>query len=517
MRICLGTRPSTLALYQAELVKKALQDADDDLDVEIVKISTRGDSDRETPLNQLGQTGVFTKGIDQAIYDQQIDVGVHSLKDYPSNMPPGLKIYAVLPRDGCRDMFVPGKNFKGDLDQSMHILSGSPRRRAQWLTQYPHHTFGELRGNMDTRLNKMHEADGGIVSKQGLERIDLMPEDGITLNWMTPAPAQGVIAVIGAEHDYRMQEVFSRINHLPTFISAHVERSFMAAMEGGCSLPLGALAVVGDDEIEFEGRIDMLDGSDTARVSRTFSREFWNVMGNELAAELKISGGQRIYDSIAEQRPRDVLCAKIIDRDQRDLGLSLGLKIHDLEVLKVENIEFELNPSGPVILSSTNAVKALEDKIDQLNGKAYVVGGKTSHLLRTLGYTGEIIQASDMGELISMIGQEHQSVVYYCAEQTTGIIERSDLAGRLQKIPVYRTLSIQPRMPRLQWDALAFFSPRGIENLTLHNDFDLSVPVVTIGRTTADAAKEAGFKMVSRAAEPSVESVIKKLSTILND
>ena len=517
MTIKLGTRPSELAMYQANLVKDALRNVFPDLDIEIIPISTRGDTDRDTPLNKLGQTGIFTKTIDQAVFDNRVDAGIHSLKDYPSTMPPGLKLLAVLPRDGFWDLFVPGHNFDGNYDRSMTILSGSPRRRAQWASKYRNHNFAELRGNMDTRLKKMTNGDGGIVSKQGLERIGLTPDNAVTLDWMTPAPAQGVVAVIGSEDNDELARIFEKINHEETFIASHIERGFMAEMEGGCSLPLGALATVNEKEIHFEGRIDKLDGSETVKIEKTFSKGSWKYISKQLSSQLKQQGGQRIYDSIRAQRPKDVLCAREVDSNQRELGFQNGIKLHDIKVLEVKHLDFEISPEGPVVISSANAVRALASKLGALHNMAYVVGNKTKALLEDLGYQGKIQWASNMEALLEHIDPDVERLVYYCAEETTGKLENSVLGERVVRIPVYRTENIKPRLARLHWDAIAVFSPKGLYNICEHNDFDKKIRIVAIGPTTAEAARKEGFTYVMESDEPTVESVVYKLSKVLND
>lgn len=297
MTIRIGTRTSALAMWQAEQVQMTLGSVPN----QIVGICTKGDQDQSTPLHQLGQTGVFTKAIDEALLEGKIDLGVHSLKDYPTQAPEGLEVIAVLERDEYHDVFIPSEVADSDfLIRNLIIASGSPRRRAQWLARYPNHRFTELRGNMQTRLDKMAMMDGGIVSKAGLSRLGLLPKNHITLDWMIPAPAQGIMAIVGRSDDTRIREQFRTINHLPSFQAATIERAFMAEIEAGCAAPLGALALWRGDHILFKGILNSLDGKDSVRTEKSIPLNTWKEAGQTLAQELLTIGGREIMKKLRE-------------------------------------------------------------------------------------------------------------------------------------------------------------------------------------------------------------------------
>lgn len=287
-KIRIGTRRSRLALWQANQVSLALSGI---AETEIVEISSAGDKDRSRPIHQIG-TGVFTKALDDALLNEECDIAVHSLKDYPTRPPKGLKLISVLERDYFRDLFIPGPSYEPE--KEMLILSGSPRRMAQWKRQYPHHCFENLRGNMETRLQKIEAADGGILSEAGLRRLSLVPEKSEWLDWMIPAPAQGVMAVIGRDYFGTIESMAAKINHEPTMLCAMVEREFLHEIEGGCAAPVGALATIEGDNMQMVVNLCSPDGTNsiTEQMQRPLSD--WKAIGKKLAWKVLNKGGYGI-------------------------------------------------------------------------------------------------------------------------------------------------------------------------------------------------------------------------------
>lgn len=293
--IILGSRTSELAMWQTLMVEKALQQNGDK--TIIVGIKTQGDKDQHSELHTLGGTGVFTKAIDQALLEGTIDVGVHSLKDYPTQAPEGLTLKAVLPRDFYHDVFIPGGS-GASFDDAMHVASGSPRRKAQWWSKYPHHTFSNLRGNMQKRLERIASFDGGIVSEAGLRRLNILPAQAMTLDWMVPAPGQGVVALVVRSDDTYTSEAVSKLNDKATEICTSIERSFMQYLEAGCAAPLGAIAQISNENIEFTGVLNSLDGQKEVRIQRDFPISEAAGAGQRLAKEVLAMGGRAIMDEI---------------------------------------------------------------------------------------------------------------------------------------------------------------------------------------------------------------------------
>ena len=259
--IRIGTRDSELALWQANTVKMQLEQLGHS--AVLVPVKSEGDLVLNKPLYEMGITGIFTKTLDVAMLNGTVDIAVHSMKDVPTQLPTGIVQTAVLERASSEDILVTEKEI--DFEKPCTIATGSLRRKAQWLHRYPNHTVVDLRGNVNTRLQKLKENDwqGAIFAKAGLERLGYVSEASIkspsfggvgeALNWMLPAPAQGAMVVVALENDAFSFEATSKLNHLPSEICTHVEREFLRTLEGGCTAPIGALAVIIGEEILFKG------------------------------------------------------------------------------------------------------------------------------------------------------------------------------------------------------------------------------------------------------------------------
>ena len=198
--IRIGTRDSELALWQAHTVQKKLNDLG--YKTEIIAVKSQGDILLDKPLYELGITGIFTKTLDIAMINGQVDIAVHSMKDVPTALPIGIVQAAVLERANVLDILVHKENLDF-LQSNGNIATGSLRRQAQWLHKYPNHNVVDLRGNVNTRMQKLQDNNwnGAIFAAAGLERINIKPKEFINLDWMIPAPAQGAMVVVAMEND----------------------------------------------------------------------------------------------------------------------------------------------------------------------------------------------------------------------------------------------------------------------------------------------------------------------------
>jgi hydroxymethylbilane synthase len=300
--IRIGTRDSELALWQAHTVEKQLNELG--YATEIIAVKSQGDIILDKPLYELGITGIFTKTLDVAMISGQVDIAVHSMKDVPTALPKGIVQAAVLERANTLDILV----HKGNLDfleSGGTIATGSLRRQAQWLNKYPTHTVVDLRGNVNTRMQKLQDNDwnGAVFAAAGLERINLKPETYIDLDWMVPAPAQGAMVVVAMENDTFALEALSELNHIETEICTYIERQFLRTLEGGCTAPIGALAKYNEDNdtIEFQGVLFSLDGQQKIAIDRAFDISEWKKLGYHCAKEILANGGATLMADIKQQ------------------------------------------------------------------------------------------------------------------------------------------------------------------------------------------------------------------------
>lgn len=296
--IRIGTRDSELALWQAHTVEKRLNDLG--YTTEIVAVKSTGDLILDVPLYEFGITGIFTKTLDVAMIKGDVDIAVHSMKDVPTLLPKGIVQAAVLERANETDILV----YKGSpdfFDGPATIATGSLRRQAQWLHRYPHHKVEDLRGNVNTRLQKLQDNDwnGAVFAAAGLERINLLPDNHINLDWMIPAPAQGAMVIVAMENDAYCREAAGKLNDPESEQCIHIERQFLRTLEGGCTAPIGALATYVEGKIRFEGVLLSIDGKQRIHIEKALGDdEDAGNFGRECALEVLKNGGAALMEEI---------------------------------------------------------------------------------------------------------------------------------------------------------------------------------------------------------------------------
>lgn len=294
--IRIGTRDSELALWQAKTVQSQLEA--NGYKTELVPVKSTGDLILDKPLYELGITGIFTKTLDVAMLNGTVDIAVHSMKDVPTALPIGIVQAAVLKRAATEDILV----HKGapDYKQPCIIGTGSLRRQAQWLNRYPNHQTTDLRGNVNTRLQKLEDSDwtGAIFAKAGLERIEVLPENYEVLDWMLPAPAQGAMLIVAMEEDQFCLDACATLNHKPTALCTYIEREFLKTLEGGCTAPIGALAEEIGDDIRFRGVLFSLDGATKIEVEQVVSKANAVGFGTDCALDILDDGGRELMKEI---------------------------------------------------------------------------------------------------------------------------------------------------------------------------------------------------------------------------
>ena len=299
----IGTRESRLAIWQATEVQKLLLATGHHS--ELVYIKSEGDLDLTTPLYEIGVQGIFTRNLDAALLGNRIDIAVHSMKDVPTQLPQGLVQAAVLKRGPVNDLMVVkhGTAFLDDKNYVANIGTSSIRRRAQWLHRYPKHQIHNLRGNMQTRLQKLYTEnwDAAIFAQAGLERIDLRPENSFELEWMLPAPAQGAIMVTARLNENEVLDACKAINDHETALCTMIERNFLRGLLGGCSTPVSAYAQIKNNKVHFKGNIFSPDGTRKVEIERESPVMDSEELGNICAEEVLANGGREINMMIREQ------------------------------------------------------------------------------------------------------------------------------------------------------------------------------------------------------------------------
>lgn len=300
MKLRIGTRKSHLARTQTELVVQAIKAANPGIEVETILITASGDwkpSDGEKPLSEKeGGKGQFVKDIEEAILDNRIDIGVHSLKDVPTLLPHGLCVEHFMPRGDARDAFISHTSRSIDsLKEGSIVGTTSPRRKAVILNRRPDLKVVPLRGNIDTRLEKLKngQVDAIILAVAGLERID--KEDVISSiiepEAMLPAVGQGTLAMEIREHDHSTREILDKINHEQTALVSYAERSILAALGGSCHTPIGSYGIyTPEGKMRLRGMMGDPDGSQIIALEETcevLTREDAQALGLRIGMGIK--------------------------------------------------------------------------------------------------------------------------------------------------------------------------------------------------------------------------------------
>jgi hydroxymethylbilane synthase len=311
----IGTRGSTLALWQANHVKKLLE-AGGTVQAEIITIKTSGDQDQESSISQIGTKGVFIKELEEALLDKRIDLAVHSMKDVPTEIPEGLTITAILKRDEVRDCLVCKFGHKlAKLPRSAKVGTSSVRRRAQLLRNRPDLDIRELRGNIDTRLRKLDDCEyhAIVLAKAGLDRLGLgwRSAEVLTTEVMLPAVGQGALGIETRADDEESKNVAIALADPNSRACVTAERALLAELEGGCQVPLGAWASIEAGFLTLDACVVSPDGSEYIRLSRFGSMQAAETIGKKLGEEFRAAGADKILqlarpDAPAKSAPGDI-------------------------------------------------------------------------------------------------------------------------------------------------------------------------------------------------------------------
>ncbi|MFB6099401.1 MAG: hydroxymethylbilane synthase [Salinibacter sp.] len=302
--LVLGTRGSELALRQANTVRSKLEAAGHR--VHLQEITTRGDESTDTPISEVGDEAVFTRELDHALLGGDIDLAVHSLKDIPSTVPTGIVLAAVGEREDPRDAFVPHPSFDGHLDdlpEGATVATASLRRTAQLLTWRPDLDVVSVRGNVDTRLEKLAESEweGMVLAVAGLLRLGLSMHirDRIEPDRIIPAVGQGALGIACRQDQAELETLLrEELHHAPSGYAAEAERAFLDEVGGGCQVPLGAWAHIEEETLVLDACIAALDGSEHYRDQGRCAPGDAAATGRALARNLLEAGGDRILDDV---------------------------------------------------------------------------------------------------------------------------------------------------------------------------------------------------------------------------
>jgi len=513
--IRIGTRDSELALWQANYVKKQLDALGHQ--TTLVPVKSTGDIVLDKPLYELGVTGIFTKTLDIAMLNGDIDIAVHSMKDVPTALPQGIVKAAVLKRANYMDIlaFKDNEEFLGAPEGI--IATGSLRRKAQWLNRYPTHTVVDLRGNVNSRLQKLEDNNwnGAIFAAAGLDRINLQPENTIGLTWMVPAPAQGAIMIVAKEENEALREVLAELNHEATDTCVTIEREFLRTLEGGCTAPIGAFAYINkEEEVVFKGILLSKDGKQKMEVAKSVKLGKHDTLGQDCALKILEKGGKRLMGQLKDSpMVAQIYATKKLTPTQAQLfAPSIRVDSEDFIKIKLNRIPRPTLKAyhKNVIFTSKNGIEALIQNVTASElqfENIYCVGRKTKRLIeRRIGeVTFSAPNAQKLAEYLTQ-NLEDKEVTYFCGDIRLDALP--NLLGQnninVTEIEAYQT-RLAPRPVEEDTKAVLFFSPSGVESYLQINSADKIA--YCIGETTAEEARK-HFAEVKVSKIRTVESVI---------
>ena len=292
-----------MALTQSEMVTVLLQEAHPGLEVRLEKIVTSGDRILDSPLARIGDRGLFVKEIEEALLAGTIDLAVHSAKDVPTELPPGLGILAYPEREDTADVFVGRLSDAAQLGEGPRTVgTSSLRRRSQLLAAFPGVRTVDIRGNVETRIRKIDELglDGTILAAAGLRRLGRFADAAFVFpdGMMVAAVGQGSLAIEGRLRDERVRALIAPLDHEPTRLAVTAERALMRALEGGCQVPIGAHASLDGDELVLTAYVGSLDGSRSIRLVRRGPADFPERLGADLAGAMRTAGADDILADV---------------------------------------------------------------------------------------------------------------------------------------------------------------------------------------------------------------------------
>ena len=513
--IKIGTRDSELALWQAKIVQSQLETLG--YKTQLVPVKSTGDLVLDKPLYELGITGIFTRTLDIAMLNHDIDIAVHSLKDVPTVLPKGIVQAAVLKRGNVNDTLVFKNNEEFLSSKEAVIATGSLRRRAQWLNRFPTHTIVNLRGNVNSRLQKLQDNtdwNGAIFAAAGIGRIGLRPEEAINLDWMIPAPAQGAIMITALAEDDYVRTACAELNHEETEICTTIEREFLNKLEGGCTAPIGALATIKNDEITFKGVLLSVDGSKRIDVTRVKKVGEHHDIAAFCANFVIERGGKRLMDTIKNANKKtNVYSTKSFTEAQR-LLFHEKVTVESSDFIKISlnriHPRFLKNEIKNVVITSKNAVEALLTNFSAIELQfkhIYCVGRRTKRLVEDR--IGKVTHFENSAKKLAnylVEFMEGSEVTYFCSDlrldDLPTILEKNNI--KVTEVEAYQTKYDGMKIASTV-EGVMFYSPSTVESFVQKNKTDIIA--FCIGDTTATEAKK-HFKDVRVAKVPTLESVI---------
>ena len=553
----IGTRGSKLALYQAFLVQEELQKNFPETTFILEIIKTKGDQILDVALSKIGDKGLFTKEMETALFNREIDMAVHSLKDLPTKFPEGAKLGAVLKRGDIRDALISldGRKIK-DLTSNDVIATSSLRRKAQLLRINPDFKIIEIRGNVNTRIRQMQEGycDVMVMAGAGLQRLEMGEyiSELFDPELMVPACSQGAIAVEIRENDPPTEALLAKINHNESFLATEAERAFLGTLEGGCQIPVGSYTRIDGDQFQITGFISSIDGTRFIKdkVEGDLSQAVY--LASKLAKSLYNRGGDEILKEIRNEnlvnpqseltlKGKVIISARAIESGDTlpEILRSCGAKLIPLPMIEIIPSPLDaqmaeklrrLEEYDWIFFTSKNGVINFFKQLIDATGstelpkeiKLAVIGYKTGLELEYYGYAPTFVSdANTAEEFLNRFNAKFQSQnlnillsLGNLADNT--LLNNLSVNNSVHRINVYQTVKpdqadteILELLKNDRYDLIIFTSPSTFHNFCSFYNTALvgKLKMASIGSVTTTAIQKAGYEPLFTARKSNAEGI----------
>ncbi|MEI6276923.1 MAG: hydroxymethylbilane synthase [Prolixibacteraceae bacterium] len=541
--IRIGTRGSQLALYQANVVKDELESKYPGYQFKIVVIKTKGDKILDVALSKIGDKGLFTKELEVAMFENEIDMAVHSLKDLPTSFPEGVMLGAVLKRGEVRDALIStSKRTLNDLTTDDVIATSSLRRKAQLLRINKDFNIVEIRGNVNTRIRKMEEGycTVMVMAGAGLQRLgmDQYISELIDPERVIPACSQGAIAIEIREDDPGIANLVASINDKETLVATDAERAFLRTLEGGCQIPVGSYSRISDGKFELKGFISSISGEEFLCEEIEGPVDQAVALSVQLAKSLLSKGGREILKAIRLEDPfakkeglplsgKVIISTRPVETGDTlpDLLAAQGAELISLPMIEIKPAELgekekdqmhHLSNYDWLFFTSRNGVAHFFKQLIDLTGSSELpaslriaaVGTKTASEVEYYGYspafTGKRHGSAEMANEFLMFHQVKNLKILLALGNLADDTLKTYLetAHLVDRIDVYLTCEPSHADPMVirrisdgNYDLILFSSPSTFTHFASFIDIGLlgQIKIASIGTTTSGIIQEAGF------------------------
>ncbi|MGC4049028.1 MAG: hydroxymethylbilane synthase [Paludibaculum sp.] len=538
MKLKIGSRGSQLALWQARWVASQLAALGVETDLEIIK--TTGDKITDVPLAKVGSKGLFTKEIEEALLEGRIDLAVHSLKDLPTVLPPGLTVAAIPERETPQDAIIGRK--LDQLPQGARVGTSSLRRSAQLKKLRPDLQIESVRGNLDTRLRKLDEGqfDAIMLAGAGLRRLgwgdriaELLPPD-----IMCPAVGQGALAIETRDDGGDAYQICHRLDHAATRAAVTAERAVLASLGGGCQVPIGAYARVSGDALQLRSVVIDPDGQTLIVDETSGPVSDAEQLGTAAAGRLLAGGAQKILVQVYGTNQPLHGQRVVVTRARSQAGSlssrlrALGADVIELPVIDFLPLEFtapEFTSYDWAIFTSVNGVEFFFDKVQPAAGpRLCAIGSATAEALRQRGLEPSVVPDEYIAESVvaalSAEGLAGRSVLLPRAAAGRDVIpeELTKLGARVDVLPVYQTIvpadlaeQAQALLGAARPDWITLTSSSTVKNLLAAAGPELvsASKLASIGPVTSEVARRHGLTITVEANPSTIEALLEAMQS----